>query len=432
MVENAQSLGRSQARYLPRLVDSRLGDVLAAFPAALILGPRASGKTTTARQIASDVVELDDPAQAAAFRADPTAALRARLDRRPHAGPLLIDEWQAVPEVLGAVKRAVDRGAEPGSLVLTGSVRAVLSSASWPGTGRVIEIDMYPMTVLEQQATTALHSEFVERLFAGVPAQLDLPSRLPDLAGYVDLAVAGGFPPVVQLDAPQRRAWLRSYVQQLVLRDIAELGEIRDPAGLSRVLRAIGEHSGGVVADTELAAAADVNVKTIRRQERLLGDLRIVEALPAWSSNRISRLAKTRKRYLIDPGLTAVLLGIDAAVVLSDGGLLGRMLETFVLAQLRPLLGVTSLDVRAFHLRHQHGRHEVDVILESADGRVVGVEIKATASAAHHDARHLVWLREQLGDRFVTGVVLGTGREIYPLGERITAVPIAALWAPGV
>ncbi len=418
-------------RYLPRLVDSRLVEVLAVFPAALILGPRASGKTTTARQIASDVVELDDPAQAAAFRADPTAALRARLDRRPGAGPLLLDEWQAVPDVLGAVKRAVDRGAAPGSLVLTGSVRAGLTSASWPATGRVIQIDMPPMTVLEQHASAQPRSEFVERLFAGAAAELALPPQLPDLVRYVDLAVAGGFPPVVGLDEPQRRVWLRSYVQQLVLRDIAELGEIRDPTGLNRVLRAIAERSADVVADTELAAAADVNVKPVRRQERLLADLRIGDALPAWSSNRISRLVKTRKRYLVDPGLTAVLLGIDSAAVISDGGLLGRMLETFVLAQLRALLGVAAVDVCAFHLRQQDGRHEVDVILESADGRVVGVEIKATASAATHDARHLAWLRDQLGDRFVAGVVLGSGRGIYPLGERITAVPIAALWASG-
>lgn len=415
--------------YLPRLVDARLTAVLAAFPAAMILGPRASGKTTTARQIAGDVVELDDPAQAAPFRADPTAAFRIRLQRRSSAGPLLLDEWQAVPEVLGAVKRAVDHGLAPGSLVLTGSVRAGINSVYWPGTGRVIQIDMYPMTVLEQRASAQPHSRFVDRLFAGGAAELALPTELPDLAGYVDLAVAGGFPPVLRLGEADSRAWLRSYLQQLVLRDVAELGDIRDPAGLNRLVRAIAEHSAGVVADTELAAAADVNVKTVRRQERLLGDLRIVDAVPAWHSNRISRLVKNRKRYLIDPGLVAVLLGVDSVAVMSDGGLLGRILETFVLAQLRPLLGVNALDVQAFHLRQQDGRHEVDVVLEAADGRVVGVEIKATASASIHDARHLVWLRDQLGARFTAGVVLNSGRAVYPLGEQITAVPIAALWA---
>jgi uncharacterized protein len=95
-----------------------------------------------------------------------------------------------------------------------------------------------------------------------------------------------------------------------------------------------------------------------------------------------------------------------------------------------PLLGVDALDVHAFHLRQEDGRHEIDVILESADGRIVGTEIKATASAGSNDARHLAWLRDQLGPRFAAGVVLTSGRAVYPLGERLTAVPIAALWAP--
>lgn len=287
------------------------------------------------------------------------------------------------------------------------------------------------MTVMEQRAVAPPHSEFIGRLFAGGASELALPAELPDLAGYVDLAIAGGFPPVLRISEGEGRTWLRSYLQQLVLRDVAELGEIRDFAGLNRLVRAIAEHSAGVIADTELAAAADVNVKTVRRQERLLEDLRIVDALPAWHSNRISRLVKNRKRYLIDTGLVAVLLGVDSVATMSDGRLLGRILETFVLAQLRPLLGVDALDVHAFHLRQQDGRHEVDVILEAADGRVVGVEVKATASAGVNDASHLVWLRDQLGPRFVAGVVLNSGRAVYPLGERITAVPMAALWAPG-
>ena len=419
--------GRPMVPYLPRLVDAQLDRILGTFPAALVLGPRASGKTTTARRIASDVVELDDAPQAAPFRADAGAALRARLQRRT-TGPVLLDEWQAVPEVLNAVKRAVDQGAEPGSLLLTGSVRASLTSASWAGTGRVIQVDMHPMTVLEQRAGAQPRCEFVARLFAGEATELPLPPEPPDLAGYVELAIRGGYPPVVGLDDEGRSTWLRSYVEQLVLRDVPELGEIRDPAGLRRLLRAIAEHTAGLVADTELAAAAGINVKTVRRQERLLEDLRIIEALPPWHSNRLSRLIKTPKRYVVDPGLAAVLLGIDAVAAMSRGDILGRMLDTFVLAQLRPLLSLDAPPARAYHLRQHDGRREVDVVLEAADGRIVGLEIKATAAPTRDDARHLMWLRDQLGDRFVAGAVLNTGRWVFPLGERITAVPIAALW----
>lgn len=361
------------------------------------------------------------------FRADPTAALKAA--RRNSSGPVLLDEWQEVPEVLGAVKRAVDQGAEAGSFILTGSVRAPLTSASWAGTGRVITIDMHPLTVLERRAADTPHSEFVAHVLRGQVSDLALPAELPDLVGYLDLAVTGGYPSVIGVPAGTRKLWLDSYVEQLVLRDVPELGEIRDPGALRRLLHALIESTGTLIADTELAAAADMNVKTVRRHERLLQDQRIVLSLPAWHTNRLSRLIKQRKRYAVDTGLVAAVLEIDTNGVLRRGELMGRMLETFVLGQLRPLLDTGGRRVIAHHLRQQDGRREVDVLLEAADGRVVGIEMKASAGPSANDARHLAWLRDQLGERFTGGIVLHTGKAIYPLGDGITAVPIAALWA---
>lgn len=411
--------------YVPRLVDTWLAEVLEVFPAALIVGPRAVGKTTTARRLAGTVIELDDPAQAAQFRADPTAALGALLS---NPGPLLLDEWQEVPEVLGAVKRAVDRGVNAGSLILTGSVRAPLDSAWWPGTGRVITIEMRPVTVLEQRAETTPHSEFLELLMAGRVTEIPLPADPPDLSGYVTLAVTGGYPPVLEASASSRAMWLDSYIDQIVLRDVPDLGEVRDPTALRRLLHTLIESTGTTTVDTELAKAADINVKTLRRQERMLEDLRIVTALPPWHTNRLTRLIKQRKRYAVDTGLAAALLETDVQGVLADGDLMGRMLETFVLAQLCPLIDATDRKITAHHLRQQDGRREVDVLLEAANGQVVGIEIKASAGPSTRDARHLAWLRDELGERFTAGIVLHTGAYLYRLCERIHAVPIAALW----
>ena len=375
-------------------------------------------------------MELDDPVQAAPFRADPSAALAAAM-RRAHAGSgtLLLDEWQVVPETLGAVKRAVDRGLPPGAILLTGSVRAPLTSASWPGTGRVITIEMHPMAVLEQHATAAPHSDFVSRLFAGEAEQVTLPPEPPDFSGYVDLIAAGGYPAVLGAAAEARALWLESYAEQLVQRDVPKLGEIRDPAALRRLLRAFAECTGTLRPDTELAATADINVKTVRRHERLLEDLRIVTSLPAWHTNRLSRLVKQRKHCLIDTGLAMALLDADTDTLYRRGDLLSRMLETFVLAQLRPLLQFSTMRVCAHHLRQHDGRREIDVLLEAADGRVAALKVKASSAPTVRDARDLQWLRDELGERFVCGAVLHTGPQAFRLAERITALPIAALWS---
>jgi uncharacterized protein len=411
--------------YLSRLADARLQELFSELPALLVTGPRATGKTTTARRHADTVVRLDVESQARAFQADPDVALRALPT------PVLLDEWQAVPGVLGAVKRAVDDEAGAGRFLLTGSVRADLDAPTWPGTGRLVRMRMYGLAVRELlgRPTGEPFQPFLDRLARADVEAFGAPRDPPDLLGYVELALRGGYPDAaLHLSGAARRAWLEGYLEQLLTRDVELLGGARDPRLLRRYFEALALTTAGVAREKTLYEAAGIDRKTAIAYERLLANLFVLDTLPAWSTNRLSRLARAGKRYITDASLVAAALRLDEVAVLRDGDLLGRILETFVLAQIRPEVELSRSRPRLHHLRARDGAHEVDLIAELPAGRVLAVEIKASSAPGPADARHLRWLQERLGDRFLAGAVLHTGPRPFRLAERIFALPISALW----
>ncbi len=408
--------------YLPRLVDDSLAALFAELSALLVVGPRASGKTTTARRLVRSVVRLDVPAEAAAFRFDPDAALAAMPE------PVLLDEWQVVPELMGAVRRVVDEDPRPGRFLLTGSARARRGADVWSGIGRVVNLTMYGLTVREAVGR-ANGPGFLERLSGADLAVFPAPEDPPDVRGYIDLALRGGFPePVLRLGERARQAWLASYIDHLVGRDAEHLDGGRDRVLLRRYFEALCVNTAGIAHDKTIYDAAGITRTTAGAYERLLSDLFVFEALPAWSDNRLSRLAKGAKRYLTDPSLVAVALHLDERAVLRDGDVLGRVIETFVLAQIRPEAELSALRPRLYHVREKDGRHEIDVLAELGGGEVVAIEVKPTASPDAGDARHLAWLRDRIGARFLAGAVLHTGPRPFALSERILALPICSLW----
>jgi predicted AAA+ superfamily ATPase len=245
---------------------------------------------------------------------------------------------------------------------------------------------MYGMTIREQIGRVGTRP-VVDRIAAGEP--LALPAEIPDVRGYVELALRGGYPePALRLSEEGRRRWVNSYVEQLPTRD---------------------------------APDADA-------YEHLLANLMVVESVPAWSTSRLKRLVLTPKRYVLDTGVLAGLLRLDATAILRDGDLLGRLLDTFVAAQIRPELTISDSLPRLYHVRQEQGRHEIDLLAEMGARRVVAFEVRATAAPGLDDARHLEWLRDRLEAGFVAGVVFHTGPAMFHLADRITAVPICALW----
>ena len=404
--------------YLARLVDPWIDELLAAAPAVMITGARATGKTTTALRHAGSVVRLDNEPEAASFRADADAALRGRPE------PVLLDEWQECPGVLGAVKRAVDSERRPGRFILTGSVRADTDPALWPGTGRLIRVAMHPLTVREQLERPA--RPFLHRLLAGkVP---EPPAAAPDLRDYAEIALRGGFPePAVRLHGRVRDGWLATYTEQ-VTHGRPGPPQGPDPARLAAFLRAYALNSAGIVNDTTLDEAAGINRRTSRAYVKLLTDMGVVAELPAWSSNRLKRLTRGPKRYIADTGLWGAAVGADVDGAMSDGNLLGRLIDTFVTNQLRAEATVDPRRPQLHHLRDREGRHEVDLVADMGVRGLIGIEIEAHSAPSSRDARHLVWLRDELGEQFKAGVVLHTGPGRFQLAQRIEAIPICTLW----
>lgn len=358
--------------YVARRVDALLDDLMRAAPAVLLTGPRASGKTTTALRHVQEVVRLDRPAEAEAWRADPDAA----LVRMRH--PLLIDEWQVVPEVLGAVKRAVDADPAPGRFLVTGSVRADLQDETWPGTGRLVRVPVWPLTQRELAAGGS--GGVLDALVEAGPESLPVPADPPDLPGYLDLAVAGGLPPAALApDAAYRRRWYLSYLEQLTTRDAALLAGGRDPVRLRRHLDGLAEQTAGLPSDVTVAEAAGIDRRTAAAYDDLLAALGVLDVVPAWSTNRLKRLVQRGKRYLTDTGLAAAALRVDTSDLLRDGVLLGRLLDTFVAGQLRTEISASGLHPTLHHVRDRDGR-EVDLLVDYGRRGALAIEVKASAA----------------------------------------------------
>jgi predicted AAA+ superfamily ATPase len=406
--------------YLPRLADAVLTEIVREHPAVLVVGPRATGKTTTSERQAATPIRLGNPRQAAAAMADPTAIIRGR------AAPILIDEWQIVPEMLAAIKEQVDQRPTPGQFIVTGSVRGDIDSPTWPGTGRLVRLPMYGLTEREIEGRLS-GASWIDRVLS--PERFQCSSDV-DLRGYVERALRSGFPePALRLGDSARRRWLSSYVDQLVTRDAQDVEARRDPVRLRRYLEALAINSAGIVDDVTLYESAGVNKLTARAYDQLLQNLLVIDKIPSWTSNRLKRMVLAPKRYLVDPGLFTGVLGLSADDVLEDGDVLGRVLDTFVVAQLRAECALRPVPLRLHHLRTQQGRHEVDLIIETGPRKLIAIEVKATSRPSPSDAVHLHWLCEELGEQVRAAVVLHTGGHTADLGSGVMALPIASLWS---
>lgn len=266
---------------------------------------------------------------------------------------------------------------------------------------------------------------FIETLFSGT-----FPARTSERFGssLAERIAAGGFPAALARASTGRRAaWYRNYVETLVQRDVQDLARIRTLDALPRLLALAAAQTACLLNVSELAGSFPLTRPTIGDYVALLERVFLLERLPPWRSNRLSRLIKTPKLHLGDTGVAASLLGLDSAALARDRAVLGRLLETFVFQELRRQASWQESEPNFFHFRDKDGA-EVDIVLERGAREVAGVEVKAGATVAACDFRGLRRLREAAGERFAAGVVLYDGEASVGFGDRLHAVPLRGLW----
>ncbi len=422
-------------RYLPRIVDDELTELLDGVPAVALEGPKGVGKTATALRRATTVFELDRPSQRAVLEADPTQVERGEP-------PVLLDEWQRFAPLWDTVRRAVDRDPAPGRFLLTGS--AVADDVPvHSGAGRIVSVRMRPLSLAERGV--AQPSVSLARLLAHDASELAGESDV-DLAAYMREIVASGFPALRATTGRAQRALLDGYLERIAQRDFPDQGlAVRRPAALHAWLRAYAaatatHASYNRILDAATPGEADKPARSTTEAFRhVLSNLWILDPLPAWSpsDNRLHRVAQAPKHHLADPALAARLLGVSAEGLLRggeaglsalrDGTLAARLFESLVALSVR--VYAQAADARVGHFRTRNGDHEVDVVIERDDGRVLALEVKMTAHVDDDDVRHLVWLRDRLGSDLVDAIIVTTGRHAYRRKDGVGVVPAALLGA---
>jgi len=409
----------AKEKLFERFSEERVKTALRDTPVVMVNGPRQCGKTTLVRRFVEDdraYITLDDDTQLEAARGDPAGFMRG-VERA------VIDEVQRAPELLRAIKRAVDEDRRPGRFLLTGSANVLtLPQVAESLAGRMEVVSLLPLSRAEIRGA---RPTFLDKAFSSKVAK---PLEIMVGADLVNAVLIGGYPEMLTRDDPKRRqAWAREYVDAIVQRDVRDVAEVDKLDQMPRLLRVLAHHSGQLTNFMQTGAQINLDAKTTRRYIGVLEQLFLVRRLEPWFQNRLKRLVKTPKLHFLDAGLLAAVLGATAERIVKDRSIFGPVLETFVLSEIMKQIAWLDGTYAVHHYRDKD-QDEVDIVVENDRGALVGLEVKAAATVNTGDFKGLRKLAHASRNRFMFGAVLYDGESTVSFGERLFAAPISCLW----
>ena len=337
---------------------------------------------------------------------------------------MVIDEVHRVPDLVLAIKLAVDADPRPGRFLLTGSANLMtLPHLADSLAGRIGIIRLLP---LAQAELFGNRTSFLEQVFVGETPKSTMPIVGDDL---VNIVLAGGYPEALARSGWGRRQnWHLDYVEAIIQRDVRDIARIEQLNAMPKLLRVLAEYSGQLVNYSGFGAVLGMNHVTTRRYVGVLENLFIVRTLQPWYTNSLKRLTKSPKLHFLDSGLLATLKDVSSDRLNRERALFGPLLESFVFSELLKHASWSDNRHVFSHFRDKE-RNKVDLVIEDRRGRVVGIEVKASATVSQGDFSGLRRLEAACGDRFVLGLILYDHDRTVPFGDRMIAAPVSTLWS---
>jgi predicted AAA+ superfamily ATPase len=412
--------------YLPRIADIELQERLKSAGAVLVEGPKACGKTATARQQAKSEVLLDiDEEARRAAEISPALVLDGEV-------PRLIDEWQVAPRIWNHVRREVDDRDDPGQFILAGSAQPTDDETRHTGAGRISRLQMRPMSLYELGAGNGEIS--LAGLLDGEKAEATDPGL--ELQEVAETLCRGGWPGFRELEIEPALHGVRDYLNEVVRADLETIGPRHRPEKVMRLLQSLARNLATTAAATTLASDASesgdsITSTTVGEYLEALSRLFIVEDQPAWRPHLRSRYAlrKAPKRHFVDPSLAVAALRTNPQGLMGDLNTFGLFFESMVVRDLR--IYSQPLDARVEHYRDSNDL-EVDAIINCEDGRWGAVEVKLGGETALEEAATALrkFVRQvdtsRSGEPAMLAIVTASGYG-YTRDDGVQVIPIGAL-----